>query len=228
MLYRFFITVLIQCLLYFAPVSISASLLDCADSSVTFLWDESEKVECACSSAYASINFLESIGLKITKPINIKLVKQISSKLDSNVIGMYTPANANQIVLLNYSSVLEVSQLNKPQLNIDMSEDVWCGYVAHEVAHAISCQYLSSINTNRMAREYISAVTQLTILSTETREKFLKENSEVDAYQSIEEMSELYFFLDPSKFAVKCYLHFISLDDPKAFIGRLLEAEDDF
>jgi len=228
LLYRFFITVLIQCLLYFAPVSISASLLDCADSSVTFVWDKSEKVACACSSAYASITFLESIGLKTTKPINVKLVKQISSKPDSNVIGMYTPTNANQITLLNYLSVLEVSQLNKPQSNIDMSEDVWCGYVAHELAHAISCQYLSSITTNRMAREYISAVTQLTVLSTETREKFLKENSEVDAYQSIEEMSELYFFLDPSKFAVKCYLHFISLDDPKAFIGRLLEAKEDF
>ena len=59
-------------------------------------------------------------------------------------------------------------------------------------------------------------------------EKKLQFIFKVDAYQSIEEMSELYFFMDPNKFTVKCYLHFISLDDPKAFIAQLLEAKDDF
>jgi len=226
--YRIFIPFLIQCLLYWAPVPTYASFRNCAGSSVTFEWDEAEKVACACSSANDSIAFLESIGLQATQPVKVKLTQQIPSSIGSNVIGLYAPANANEVIILNYTSIVEASQRNQPRLNINMSENVWCAYVAHELAHAISGQHLSASGTNRMAREYISAVTQLTVFSSATREAFLQKHSGVAAYQSIEEMSELYFLLDPNKFAVKCYLHFIALDDPKAFIGQLLEVREDF
>ena len=35
-------------------------------------------------------------------------------------------------------------------------------------------------------------------------------------------MSELYFLMDPNKFAVKCYKHFLSLKDPRTFIEELV------
>jgi hypothetical protein len=225
---RFFIPALIYGLVYSTPVSAYGASLDCTESSVTFEWDEAGAVECACPAAKASIAFLESLGLETRQPINVKLVKQVPSSLDSNVLGIYAPVNANEIVLLNYKRAAETSQLYKPQVKIDMSENLWCGYVAHELAHAISGQYHSSRATNRLAMEYISAVTQLAIFSTETRKMFLKTHGGVDAYQSIAEMSELYFLLDPNKFAVKCYLHFISLDNPKAFVRRLFEENDGF
>lgn len=221
--YGLLILALIQGIFSGAVSSVRASSYSCADSPVTFEWEESENIECACVAAKSSIAFLKSIGLETTEPVRVKLVKQIPSDPDNNVIGLYNPINSHETILRTYSSVLEASQAHKPQLNIAMSENLWCGYLAHELAHVISSRYLSSKVNNRMASEYISAVTQLTVLASETREKFLQKYGEVDAYKSMAEMSELYYLFDPNKFAVKCYLHFISLDNPKEFIDLLLK-----
>ncbi len=111
---------------------------------------------------------------------------------------------------------------------VEMSEELWCGYAAHELAHVISCRYLSSKVEARTTGEYIAAVTQLTVLPEEIREKILLQYKGVTAYQSREEMSELYFLLDPHKFAVKCYLHFISLENPKRFIELFVKEGNGF
>ena len=41
-------------------------------------------------------------------------------------------------------------------------------------------------------------------------------------------MSELYFLLDPNRFAVKCYLHFISLENPRTFVEQLIRKGNGF
>ena len=71
-------------------------------------------------------------------------------------------------------------------------------------------------------------MTQLAVLKSENRAKILKNYREVDAYKSMNEISILYYLLAPNEFVVKCYLHFMSLDNPRKFIERLLVTKDEF
>jgi hypothetical protein len=106
---------------------------------------------------------------------------------------------------------------------MDMTEELWCSYAAHELAHAISSQYINPKIKTHLAGEYIAAVTQLTVLSSETRDRILKKHQDIGAYKSLAEMSEVYFLLAPNKFAVKCYLHYVSQENPKEFIEHLID-----
>ena len=142
-----------------------------------------------------------------------------------SLVGCYNP-NSREVDLLTYPKSVELAQKNKSMQGIGISEDIWCSYVAHELAHAISSQYISPEVKNHTAGEYISAVTQLTVLTPESRKKILKKYQDIEAYKSMHEMSIYYFLFAPNEFAVKCYLHFISLDKPKEFINNLVNEED--
>ena len=204
-----------------------ASRLRCADFPVAFEYEESGEIKRVCETAIAAITFLKTLGLETTEVITIRLVDGFASHQRHNLIGCYNPIS-REVDLLTYSKAIELSQRNKSILSIDLSEDIWCSYAAHELAHAISSQHISPEVKNHTAGEYISAVTQLTVLTPESREKILKMYQNIEAYKSMSEISMLYFLFAPNEFAVKCYLHFMSLDNTKEFIERLLKEENGF
>lgn len=210
----------------FGPLTAHAVRLRCADSQVAFEYEDAKEIKCVCETAKATIIFLKTLGLATTEVVTIKLVDNLPSHQSSHLIGYYDPAS-REVNLLTYSKTVELSQSNRSFLRIDVSKDIWCSYAAHELAHAISSQYLLPESNNHTAGEYISAVTQLSVLAPESREKILKKYKIVEAYKSMSEISILYFLFAPNEFAVKCYLHFISLDDPKEFIERLLKTDDE-
>lgn len=205
----------------------NALRLRCATLPVAFEYERSEDVNCLCETAKATTIFLRTLGLETTEVITIKLVDNLPTHQKHHLIGRYNAAT-REVDLLNYLKAVELSKRNKSTQSVEISEDVWCSYAAHELAHAISSQYTRQESNNHTAGEYISAVTQLTVLAPESREKILKKYKNVEAYESMSEISILYFLFAPNEFAVKCYLHFISLDNPKEFVERLLKTDDEF
>jgi hypothetical protein len=218
---RSLIYALIQCLVLGSAVFSHASFLRCSDSLVAFECEGEGDFKCVCTASKVAIDFLKSIGLETAECITVRLVDQIPSNRDHVLIGAYNQ-NSREVTLLNYSIAIELSQKNTPTPDIEMSEELWCSYAAHEIAHVISSHYLDPKIKAHTAGEYISAVTQLTVLPAKIRNKFLLKYGDVTPYQSRAEMSETYFLLDPNRFAVKCYLHFISLDNPGNFIDHLV------
>jgi len=224
---RLLMLVLLQYLFSNGTSLAHASRLRCADFPIAFEYEDFGEIKCVSETARAAITFLETLGLETTEVITIRLVDNFPFHQTDNLIGSYNPTS-REIDLLTYSKTIELSQRNNSILSIDLSEDIWCSYVAHELAHAISIQYINPEVENHTAAEYISAVTQLMVLTPESREKFLKTYQNIEAYKSMSEISVLYFWFAPNEFAVKCYLHFISLDKPKVFIERLVTKEDGF
>jgi len=204
-----------------AAVYVDAAALSCEKSPVIFSCDNDSDFKCLCSTANAALDFLSSIGLVTRDCISVRLVEHISSNSDHTLIGQYDPV-LREVRLLTYAKVIELVDLNKLMPGIAMSDELWCSYAAHELAHVISCKYLSSHIKAHTAGEYISAVTQLSVLSPRVRKEILNRYADIEAYHSRSEMSELYFLMDPNKFAVKCYKHFITLDNPKGFIDMLV------
>ena len=199
-----------------------AKRLSCSESLVEFESEEIGDFKCVCEATTAAVAFLKSMGLETSQCITIKLVEHIPFQHDHVLIGAYNP-NSLEVKLLTYSKAVELAKLNAPMPGIDLSEEIWCSYAAHELAHVISSQYIDPKVKAHTAGEYISAVTQFSVLPVKVREKILRNYQDIPAYQYRDEMSELYFLLDPNKFAVKCYLHFIAQDNPREFIDHLIK-----
>jgi len=211
-------------LLSLSSVEISFSktiTLVCNNSTVTFEFQNDNDSRCLCPTINSALEFLESIGLEINDSITIRLVDHINSSIDNNLVGSYNLLT-HEVCVLTYDKTSDVVKTNKAVLGVPMTEELWCSYAAHEFAHVVSSRYLSPHIKTHTAGEYVAAVTQLSVISPDTREKILARYSDIDAYQSRAEMSELYFLMDPNKFAVKCYKHFLSLKDPRTFIEELV------
>ena len=217
--------IFLQCILFSWSPPADALRFRCANFPVAFEYEDSEELKCVCETARATITFLKTLGLETAEVITIRLVDHFPPDQAHNLIGCYNQSS-REVDLLTYSEAVRLSLEDKSTLNIDINEDIWCSYAAHELAHAISSQHIRPEIKNHMPGEYISAVTQLAVLTPEARDKILKKYQDIEAYKSISEMSEVYFLFAPKKFAVKCYLHFISLSNPKKFIERLINEEN--
>ncbi len=204
-----------------------AASLRCTESPINFTYDGNEKLNGLCATANAALDFLVSIGLETHDCITIQLLDDVTSGRDHTLIGKYDPVS-REVSLLTYDKAVELADSKKLMPGTRLSEELWCSYAAHELAHVVSCQHLAPHIKAHTAGEYISAVTQLTVLSQPARDEFLARYGDVDAYQTRDEMSELYFLLDPNRFAVKCYLHFMSLENPRTFIDQLIRKGNGF
>lgn len=211
------------CLNWISPAY--AVRLKCADFPVAYEFEGPEEIQCVCETARAALSFLKTLGLETTEVIALRLAEHLPPHQLHNLVGSYNP-KSREVTLLTYSKALALAQQNKSILDIALSEEVWCSYAAHELAHAVSNQHINSATNNHLAGEYIAVVTQLAVLTTESRDKILKKFQNVEAYKSRSEMSVYYYLFAPKNFAVKCYLHFISLDDPKEFVKRLVNEEN--
>ena len=216
------ILIILQGIVFNGVSSVSAARLVCGNSPVIFESKNLGDYKCVCDATKAAITFLESIGLSSHDCITITLVEQMPTQHDHILIGQFY-SHSHEVSLLTYQKSVDLSLSNKPIFGIEMSEDLWCSCAAHELAHVISDQHLNPNIKAHTAGEYIAAVTQLSVLPVKIRDAILTKYQDIKAYQSREEMSELYFLLDPNRFAVKCYLHFISLENPKEFINLLLK-----
>ena len=202
-----------------------AARLKCADLPVVFEYEGPEEIKCVCETARAAITFLKTLGLETTHVITIKLVENLPPHQIDTFVGCYIP-RTREVYLLTYSKAVELLKNDQSMLGIGISEETWCSYAAHELSHAVSDQYINPTTKNHLAGEYIAVVTQLTVLTSESREKVLKKFQKIEAYKSRAEMSFYYYLFAPNEFTVKCYLHFVSLDKPKEFIERLVNEEN--
>jgi len=216
---------ILQCIFFSCVFPAYAARLKCADSPVAFEYEGPEEIKCVCETARAAITFLKTLGLETTSVITIRLVEHFPPHQMHNLVGCYNSSSL-EVDLLTYPKTVELSQKNKSMLGIGISEELWCSYAAHELAHAVSNQHINPATNNHLAGEYIAAVTQLAVLTPESREKTLKKFQNIEAYNSIAEMSVYYYLFAPKEFAVKCYRHFETLAKPKEFIERLVNEEN--
>lgn len=203
-------------------ISTHAASLQCSKDSVAFEFETSEGLEYICEKTTKVIRFLESIDLQVTDCITIKLVDDFPAEVPQNLFGYYVP-RTHEVSVLTYSRAKNFAS-EKPHFGSKMTKDMWSSFASHELAHAIIDQNKDRISPSRLAEEYIACITQLTTLEPEDLNNFLEAYGDVDAYLSIDEMSDTYYLLDPNRFAVKCYRHYLALNDPKQFIGQLIHS----
>jgi hypothetical protein len=60
---------------------------------------------------------------------------------------------------------------------------------------------------------------------TDTRRNRIIERADVESWLPGDAISDIYMAMEPTRFAVKSYLHLTSMDDPSGFVTILLNAK---
>lgn len=171
-----------------------------------------------CGASAKALGFFRSHGVDSTSMITVRVVdRDIDPRLPH--IGAYSAANKS-IELLRLHSPTQ-RQSNFSLFGLPMDEALYQSVVVHELAHAIADQNFAYENPPVVIQEYIAYVTQLATMEPATRQRILAAR-DLPAYSHLDEMSYLYYAMDPCGFAVKAYRHFRSLDDPGKFLRDLL------
>ncbi|MCB1724625.1 MAG: hypothetical protein H6959_07420 [Chromatiaceae bacterium] len=174
-----------------------------------------------CSGARRAAAFLRRHGIGLEHRIRLRLYDQPIEN-HAGHIGLFDPAE-NRIELLTFAEARRLSA-SVPPFGLPMDQDLYTSYVAHETAHAIVSQHAGEQPPAWLAHEYIAYVVQLATMAEGLRAAVLG-RYEIGAFADTDEISGLYYALDPQAFGVKAYRHFSALDDPATFLHGLLQGE---
>jgi len=171
-----------------------------------------------CRGAAIARDFLASHGIEVRKRIKLRLYHAALNAGDSH-IGSYDSAK-DRIDLLTFEQARRRAS-EDPLFGMRMNESLYLSVVVHEVAHAIAGQNFQIQPASLIAHEYIAYVAQLSTMDVEARSQILR-RYHTRAFAGVEEMSTIYYALDPSGFGVKAFRHYQSLSDPDLFIQGLI------
>lgn len=155
-------------------------------------------------------------------PTTIRLVDAMPGNGAGHSLGHYD-ARGGDIVLLDQAAAVAASQCAAPAFGVPMTAALWRSYVVHELAHAAAERHFSARARSRVASEYIAVVAQLATLPAEERRDILDNYADTEPYGRPREINELYYLMDPCRFAVKCFLHYLRPENGDAFIRRVLD-----
>ncbi len=195
----------------------------CLDSQVVVLAETRIDQERVCASVASSKLVLETLGLKPIGDgaISIELQQVLRESNGSHPIGR-CHYRSKRIEILTYDAAVAASMEYPAAFGVPMSRGLWDSYVVHEFAHATAEAHFAPGVPTFTASEYIAAVAQMTAMSPTVREQILANYSTTTGFERDSEITELFYCMDPAKFAVMAYRHFLKPENGARFVGRLL------
>ncbi len=209
-LQRWPIVVLLAGAAFFAHVT-AAEPMRCERSGIAVpQWSAAER-ERVCASAEAAIAFLRDAGFKYRDGLTIRPLEKPPAQYRGSEVGHFD-IERNEIQILPLTTVTQAKRLHSA-FDVPMTPALWGSYISHEVAHAVAEQHFASGVRRFTASEYVAAVVQLATMEPALRKTILARFADLEAYESVEAISSLYYLMAPGQFAVKVYRHYLELGD---------------
>jgi hypothetical protein len=174
-----------------------------------------------CAGLQKAVDFFQGYGIPTRHLINV-MVHDAAIENHVDHIGTYEPEH-KRVDILSYEQARRRSEINPP-FGEAMNEQMYVSFSAHEFAHAIAEQNFTYDSHSYVVQEYIAYVVQLATMDATLRDQILK-RYRVTAFESFDDVSLIYYQLDPNAFGVKSFRHFRLQDDPATFINKLLAGE---
>jgi hypothetical protein len=196
----------------------AAADVRCPAAAITVLNASTEDAEIVCGAARQATEFLTSHGFQVKDAATVSIVDKLTATDLPSSIGAYTPATHHAEVLSYESAAKQLPE--RPAFGVPMNPALYRSFIVHEIAHAIA-----DANFVRRpvapAHEYIAYTTQLATMPEELRNTILH-NVDTDGYEHLKEVGDMLLMMDPNRFAVKSYLHFMQPQNGSAAFEQLL------
>ena len=175
-----------------------------------------------CSAADQAITFLAKFALSPQRDIVLEITNQQIDSHGYSAFGSYD-SRRDRIQLMSYAAIMASNPA--PTMYGEPFDRVhYAGAIAHETAHAVVQHNLAVKLIGTSAQEYLAHATQLAVLPAQRRQAIIA-GLGVGAWESGDLISDAYMAMEPGKFAVKSYLHLLSLKNPQPFIHILLNSK---
>lgn len=196
--------------LVLAPTPSVAGEAFCAGTRIVVRdWNEAEG-DLICSAARAALVFLSGAGLDLSGGLAIVPLSQAPGNGDAHVLGRFEPGS-REIRPSPFDTAVAEARDHPRAFGVPMSRALWQSYIAHELAHAVAEPRFAAGVRRSTASEYLAAVVQLATLPEPVRREILAVYRDVAGFAHVREISGTYYALDPARFAVKAYRHYLRL-----------------
>ena len=192
----------------------------CTGSDVVVKFSNIDDYYMACRSVNELMDVAQKIGLNEDLNISILFVDSLSINITGKSLAVFNP-NTMKIEVLSIAA----SQKNfgdEAVLGLQMDKELHRSVITHELAHALFWQNMKKTIIAREIHEYFAYVIQLSLLDPSHRKEIIAAN-DVPAFLDRSEMTEEYYLLNPTRFAVKSYLHFVNRNNDWPSLLRLFK-----
>lgn len=203
-----------------------ADQIRCPAGGIAIQGASAEDVDDACVAVIAAIRFFRDAGLPEPRGGSIRLVGEQNARLLApHELGVYD-ARENTINVLDYQSAVRATQGRAGGLGRVSTRAHWQSFIVHELAHAAVHAGCDRTCPSRAAHECVAAIAQIVSLPQAQLDALLSASKDIEAYGSLAEVSDLYYEIDPHRFAVKCYKQYRRQTEPRAYFRRMLNLQE--
>ena len=220
MLFRFILILLLAlCKPAFAQAQPDAGQpmsTQCHGTHVTVVAKDGPDIDDMCRGAVAALEFFRFHGLTKTVPTQLEVVDQLPYGGRSAAVGCFSRVE-RRAYALSFKSFLE----RKVWLGLPVTRGLYVSIATHEVAHALTACNASDFPLSVQATEYIAFTAMLFSMKSELRSQVLALYPDAD-FASDWDVTDVAYALDPIRFGVSSYRHFLREGDKAALLGAIM------
>jgi len=200
-------------------VSAAAVEIRCEARNVSIRSPGAVDADLACQGARGAIDFLAAQGLDVTGDVAIDLVRELPDAADHSTAGVYPESNG-RVAILTFAEFLKF----KTWFKLPIDAPLYRSLVAHEVAHAIAGHNFKIPTPSIQAKEYIAYVTMLATMTAAQRERVMSQFAN-HGYEGDWQMTTTIYMLDPMRFGVQAYRHFLKPGNGRDYLHAILSGK---
>ncbi len=191
----------------------------CNGSKVVVSYTKIEDYQLICDAVKSVIKIAKKIGLGEEMNVSISLEDRLIINSTGKSLAFFNP-NSMEIQVLSLDACkkafTEEGILGQP-----IDKELHRSIIIHELAHALFWKNIGNNDIAREIHEYFAYTIQLALLDKFHRDQVILSGN-VPAFSTMSEISQEYYLLNPTRFAVKSYLHFISTKEDWPYLANLL------
>jgi hypothetical protein len=199
------------------PRDTSTASLACASTTVIVRSPDAGDAEDLCRGAAAATGFFRALGRSTDTPLVLDVVEQLPPDVDRRAVGCFRRRDLR-------AQVLTYAAFGSRQtwLGLPVSRELYASVGAHEVAHALTACTAAAHPLSVQATEYVASVVMFGTMHAPSRAAVLALNPDAD-FESDWDISDVAYGLDPVRFGVGAYRHFLREQDPAGFLRSVLD-----
>ena len=194
----------------------------CNGSNVVVAYTKIEDYHLVCDSVNDVIEVAKKIGLNDELNISVSIVDRLLINNMGKSLAIFKP-NTMEIQVLSMTACKKTFG-NEVVLGQEIDKELHTSIIIHELAHALFWKNMGNHVLPREIHEYFAYTIQLALLDESHREHVIIA-SNVPAFSNRSEITIEYYLLNPTRFAVKSYLHFISVKQGWPYLLSLFSVQ---
>jgi hypothetical protein len=174
------------------------------------------EVPLICAGARDATGFFAGRKLDTAADVVVEIAKVLPEEATRAAFGCYDVAR-RRVYLLSYADFAR----RKDWFGVAIEPAMYRSLASHEIAHAIAACSFRFEQPSIAAVEYVGYVAMLSVMQPELRRRVLARNPG-EGYDADAQINSTIYLIDPTRFAVESYRHFLRPENGMRFLHEVL------